>query len=89
MPAKISKEIRQRISEMNQTLSVKEILAKLIAEGIKISDRSIYNIIKENKNVKEKNESFVSYEGTFDEFNESFGEERRYTGKDKRMETRI
>ena len=45
MPAKISKEVRQRIYELNEeTRSVREILGILKSEGIKISDKSIYNI---------------------------------------------
>ena len=53
-----------------------EILSILKSEGVKISDKSIYNIIKENEENKVKNQSFVSIE-VDDEgsFNESFGEE--------------
>ena len=73
MPAKISKEVRQRIYELNkENHPVREILSILKSEGVKISDKSIYNIIKENA----KNQSFVSIE-VDDEgsFNESFGED--------------
>ena len=73
MPAKISKEVRQRIYELNkENHPVREILSILKSEGVKISDKSIYNIIKENA----KNQSFVSIE--VDEegsFNESFCED--------------
>ena len=77
MPAKISKEVRQRIYELNkENHSVREILSILKSEGVKISDKSIYNIIKENEVNKVKNQSFVSIE-VDDEgsFNESFGED--------------
>ena len=73
MPAKISKEVRQRIYELNkENHPVREILSILKSEGVKISDKSIYNIIKENA----KNQSFVSIEvddeGTLNaSFNES------------------
>jgi len=77
MPAKISKEVRQRIYELNkENHPVREILSILKSEGVKISDKSIYNIIKENEVNKVKNQSFVSIE-VDDEgsFNESFGED--------------
>ena len=77
MPAKISKEVRQRIYELHrESKPVKEILSILKSEGVKISDKSIYNIIKENEENKVKNQSFASIE-VDDEvsFNESFGEE--------------
>ena len=68
MPAKISKEVRQRIYELNEeSRSVREILG-MKSEGIKISDKSIYNILKE----KTKNQSLTSFD---EAFNESFGEE--------------
>ena len=73
MPVKISKEVRQRIYELNkESKPVREILSIQKSEGVKISDKSIYNIIKENA----KNQSFVSIE-VDDEgsFNESFGED--------------
>ena len=75
MPAKISKEVRQRIYELSDKESkpFREILTILKSEGIKISDMSIYNIIKENK---AKNQSFVSIEDdNTDAFNESFGDD--------------
>ena len=69
MPAKITKEVRERIYDLNKDgKSVKEILGILGTEGIKISDKSIYRILKEKKN----NESVASFE---DSFNESFGDE--------------
>ena len=69
MPAKISKEVRQRIYELNEeSKTVREILGILKSEGIKISDKSIYNILKE----KTKNQSLTSFDETF---NESFGED--------------
>ena len=74
MPAKISKEIRQRIYELNEEgKPVREILGILKSEGVMISDKSIYNIIKE----KTKNRSLTSFdEGTLNaSFNESFGDE--------------
>ena len=75
MPAKISKEIRQRIHELHkESKPVREILSILKSEGVKISDKSIYNIIKENEENKVKNQSFASIE-VDDSFNESFGEE--------------
>ena len=60
MPAKISKEVRQRIYELNkESKPVREILSILKSEGIKISDKSIYNSIKENEQNKVKtNHSF-------------------------------
>ena len=77
MPAKISKEVRQRIHKLHkESKPVREILSILKSEGVKISDKSIYNIIKENEQNKVKNQSFVSIE--VDEegsFNESFGED--------------
>ena len=44
MPAKIGKEVRQRIYDLKdkESKSVKEILGTLKSEGIKISDKSIY-----------------------------------------------
>ena len=72
MPAKISKETRQRIYEEGKP--VKEIFSILKSEGIKISDKSIYNILKE----KAKNRSLTSFEETLNNsttFNESFGDE--------------
>ena len=73
MPAKISKEVRQRIYELHiESKPVREILSILKSEGIKISDKSIYNIIKENE--KNKNQSFASIE-VDDTFNESFGDD--------------
>ena len=69
MPAKISKEVRQRIYELNEeSKSVKEILGILKSEGIKISDKSIYKILKEKTN----NQSVASFDETFDE---SFGDD--------------
>ena len=66
MPAKITKEVRERIYDLNKDgKSVKEILG---TEGIRISDKSIYRILKEKKN----NESMASFE---DSFNESFGDD--------------
>ena len=54
MPAKISKEVRQRIYELNEeSKTVREILGISKSEGIKISDKSIYKILKE----KTKNQS--------------------------------
>ena len=65
MPAKISKEVSQRIYQLNEeSKTVREILGILKSEGIKISDKSIYNILKE----KTKNQSLTS-------FDESFGED--------------
>ena len=76
MPAKFSKEVRQRIYELHtESKPVREILTILKSEGIKISDKSIYNIIKENEQNKVKNQSFVSIEVDDTSFNESFGEE--------------
>ena len=73
MPAKISKEVRQRIYELNEEgKPVREILGILKSEGVKISDKSIYNIIKE----KTKNQSLTSFDES--SFNESFGEEEEY-----------
>ena len=81
MSAKISKEVRQRIYELHkESKTVREILSILKSEGVKISDKSIYNIIKENEQNKVKNQSFVSIE--VDEegsFNESFGDEEYKT----------
>ena len=69
MPAKISKEVRQRIYELNEeSKSVREILGILKSEGIKISDKSIYKILKEKTN----NQSVASFDETF---NESFGDD--------------
>ena len=69
MPAKISKEVRQRVYQLNEeSKTVREILGILKSEGIKISDKSIYNILKE----KTKNQSMLSFDETF---NESFGED--------------
>jgi len=51
MPAKITKEVRERIYDLKKDgKSVKEILGILRAEGIKISDKSIYRILKEKRN---------------------------------------
>ena len=85
MPAKISKEVRQRIHELREeSKPVREILSILKSEGVKISDKSIYNIIKENEQNKVKNQSFVSIEVDEEDktdenlntsFDESFGEE--------------
>ena len=75
MPAKISKEVRQRIYELNEEgKPVKEIFSILKSKGIKISDKSIYNILKE----KAKNRSLTSFdeEGKFP-FDESFGDENK------------
>ena len=59
MPAKISKEVRQRIYNLDEEGKlVKEILSILISEGTKISDKSIYNILKE----KTKNRSLTSFD---------------------------
>ena len=69
MPAKITKEVRERIYDLNKEgKSVKEILVILGVDGIKISDKSIYRILKEKKN----NESMASFE---ESFNESFGDD--------------
>ena len=69
MAGKISTEVRQRIYELNgESKSVKEILGVLKSEGIKISDKSIYRILKEKTN----NQSIASFDETF---NESFGED--------------
>ena len=53
MPAKIGKEVGQRIYDLkdNESKSVKEILGILKSEGIKISDKSIYKILKEKANM--------------------------------------
>ena len=59
MPAKIGKEVRQRIYDLNkESKSVKEILGILKSEGIKISDKSIYKILKEKTN----NQSFFLWD---------------------------
>ena len=51
MPAKISKEICQRIYDLSgEGKRVKEIHAILKSEGIKISDKSVYNILKKKTN---------------------------------------
>ena len=77
MPTKISKEVCQRIYELNEEgKPVKEIFSILKSEGIKISHKSIYNILKE----KTKNRSLTS----FDEeekipFDESLGMRIRMT----------
>ena len=69
MPAKISKEVRERIYKLNEeSKSVREILGILKSEGIKISDKSIYKILKEKTN----NQSVASFDETF---NESFGDD--------------
>ena len=82
MPAKFSKEVRQRIYELHiESKPVREILTILKSEGIKISDKSIYNIIKENEQNKVKNQSFVSIEVDDTSFNESFGEEEVKTNE--------
>ena len=81
MPAKISKEVRQRIHELHkESKPVREILSILKSEGVKISDKSIYNIIKENEENKIKNQSFVSIE-VDDSFNESFGDDECKTNE--------
>ena len=82
MPAKISKEVRQMIYELNEEgKPVRQILTILKSEGIKISDKSIYNILKE----KTKNQSLASFDEDEEEekvsekisgqFNETFDEE--------------
>ena len=59
MPAKISKEICQRIYDLSgEGKPVKEIHAILKSEGIKISDKSVYNILKKKTN----NQSLTSIE---------------------------
>ena len=64
MPAKISKETRQRIYELNEEgKPVRQILTILKSEGIKISDKSIYNILKEKTN----NGSMTSFDETFND----------------------
>ena len=69
MPAKITKEVRERIYVLNKEgKNVKEILVIMGVDGIKISDKSIYRILKEKKN----NESMASFE---ESFNESFGDD--------------
>ena len=69
MTKRISKEIRNRIHYLHQEgRSVKEILYILNGDNVVISDKTIYRIIKENKENKEKNVSFIS-------FNESFTDE--------------
>ena len=66
---KINTEVRQRIYKLHgESKSVKEILGILKSEGIKISDKSIYRILKEKVN----NQSTTSFDETF---NESFGED--------------
>ena len=72
----------QRKSAKKESKPVREILSILKSEGVKISDKSIYNIIKEKEQNKVKNHSFVSIE--VDEegsFNESFGEEECKTNE--------
>ena len=82
MPAKISKEVRQRIYELNEEGKlVKEIFSILKSEGIKISDKSIYNIIKE----KTKNRSLTS----FDEEEEEKISEKHPTHSMNRLRKKI
>ena len=73
--SKISKEVRQRIYDLKdkESKSVKEILGILKSEGVEISDKSIYNILKEKTN----NRSMASFDEEEEKspFNESFGEE--------------
>ena len=69
MPTKITKEIHEIIYDLNKDgKSVKEILGILASEGTKISDKSIYKILKEKRN----NGSVVSFDETF---SESFGDD--------------
>ena len=88
MPAKISKEFHQRIYDLKdrESKTVKEILGILKSEGIKISDKSIYNILKEKTNnrsltsfdeeeEKEEKELITNELPLTNPFNESFGEE--------------
>jgi len=88
MPAKISKEARQRIYDLKdrESKTVKEILGILKSEGIKISDKSIYNILKEKTNnrsltsfdeeeEKEEKELITNELPLTNPFNESLGEE--------------
>jgi len=64
MPAKFRKETRQRIYELNEEgKPVRQILTILKSEGIKISDKSIYNILKEKTN----NGSMTSFDETFND----------------------
>ena len=62
MPTKITKEVREIIYDLNKDgKSVKEILGILNSEGTKISDKSIYKILKEKTN----NGSVASFDETF------------------------
>ena len=80
MPPQISKEVRQRIYELCGTKKPREILTILKLEDIDITERSIYNIKRENREAKTRNESFASFEepfgGSFGEFGEE--EANRY-----------
>ena len=72
MPPQISKEVRQRIYELCGTKKPRGILTILKLEDINITERSIYNIKRENREAKTRNESFASFEeplgGSFDDF---------------------
>ena len=80
MPPQISKEVRQRIYELCGTKKPREILTILKLEDIDITERSIYNLKRENREAKTRNESFASFDepfgGSFDEFCEE--EAKRY-----------
>ena len=75
MPAKISKEICQRIYDLSgEGKPAKEIHAILKSEGIKISDKSVYNILKK----KTKGTSFCQSMTSIEEegFSETQEEEK-------------
>ena len=62
MTKKISKEIRQRIHCLNsQGMSVKELLSVLGSDNVIISEKSIYRILKENKEDNVNNRTFQSF----------------------------
>ena len=68
MTKKIPKEIRSRIHCLhNEGKSVKEVLSLLKQDNVLISDKTIYRIIKGNKEDKENNASFASFNDSFTE----------------------
>ena len=87
MPPQISKEARQRIYELCGTKKPREILTILKLEDIDITERSIYNIKRENRETKTRNESFASFDEPFGGSSTSSVKKRRGTNSSSSTST--
>ncbi len=58
---KVTPEVRQRIVKLRETNSVKQIVEILKEDGISISDKTIYKVLKDPQSSFVSNDSFPIY----------------------------